>query len=166
MSRSTRIESQRAHAGQRGVKYSFLLDGLFGGEHFRGRNVRECAGQTQVRTIRQRARERRNLRRRNSQPVHPGINLEMKVEWAFARLWLLCGCFFQKQKLIGAHNRRRQMIVENSFFLAPPEAGENEHQFADAALAQFSAFREAKSRQTGRRALYERARATGTIPCP
>ena len=56
------IESQRTHAGQRGVKCFFLLDGLLGGEDFRRRDVRERARQAQVRAFGQRARERRNFR--------------------------------------------------------------------------------------------------------
>ncbi len=33
------------------------------------------------------------------------------------------------------------MVVENSLFLARPEAGEDQDRFANAALAQFGAFR-------------------------
>ena len=65
----------------------------------------------------------------------------MKIEGALARLALLRGRLFQKPQLVGAHDRRRQVIVENSLFLAGPEAGEDQDRFANAALAQFGAFR-------------------------
>jgi hypothetical protein len=116
---------------------------LLGGEDFRRRDVRERAGQAQVRAIRQRAGERRNFPRRDAQAVHAGVDLQMKLDGALLRLAVLRRGLLQQAQLIRAHHRRCEVIVENPLLLARPEAGEDEHRLADARLAQLGALRRA-----------------------
>src|SRR5216683_3172140 len=114
--------------------------------------------QPQVPAISQRARERRNLRRRNAQAVHSSVYLEMKIEGALARLALQCGRFFQKPQLVGAHDRGREVVVENSLFLARPKSSENQDRFANAAFPQLGALRGAGHAEPIRAGLGEGAR--------
>src|SRR5258708_682707 len=116
------------------------------------------ARQSKVPAISQRARERRNLRWRNAQSVHSSVDLEMKIEGAFAWLALQCGRFLQKSQLVGAHDRRREVVVENSLFFARPKSRENQDRFANPALAQFGALRGACHAEPIRAGLREGAR--------
>src|SRR3974377_171601 len=101
----------------------------------------KCSREAQVRAIRQRARERWQLCGWNAQTVHSRVNLEVKINEALARLARARGSFFQEAQLIGAHDRRREVRVENALLLARPEAGQDQDRFANAALAQLGAFR-------------------------
>ena len=118
----------------------------------------KCARQAQVRAIRQRAREPRNFRRRNSQAVHSGVDLEMKIERALARLALERGRLIQKPQLVRAHDGRREVVVQNSLLFAGPEAGEDQDRLANAALPQFGAFRGASHAEPVGAGLREGAR--------
>ena len=57
-------------------------------------------------------REGRNLRRRNPQTIHSGVDLQMKIEGGLARLALLRRRLFEEQQLISAHDRRREVVVQ------------------------------------------------------
>jgi hypothetical protein len=99
-----------------------------------------------------------NFRRRYAQAVHPGVDLQVKIDGAFARFARARGRFFQKTQLVGPHDRRREAVVENSLLLAGPEAGEDQYRFANAALAQFGAFRGTSHAEPVRAGLREGAR--------
>ena len=65
-------------------KIFLLLVGLLRGEIFRGSEMRERSFELNMLAIGQRAREGFDLVRRNSQPVHARIDLQMKRHASFA----------------------------------------------------------------------------------
>src|SRR5882762_9822515 len=120
--------------------------------------MREGAFQAQVRTVPESPREGGNFRWRDAEPIHAGINLEMKTNRTTTRLASPTGSMFQQLELLGPHDRRRKIVFQDALFLPGPESRENQDRLADTALAQFGALGGASHAKPVRAGAGKRAR--------